>query len=63
MSRQLLTSVKGSLLEKMFGGKHQLDKTPDDEVFLERDPKIFDMVLNYLRYDRKYLPESADSET
>lgn len=62
VSKSLLTSVPGSLLEKTFSGKHQLKKL-DDHVFLDRDPRIFEMVLNYLRYDCKYFPRDVDSET
>ena len=31
-------------------------------MFLDRDAKIFEMVLNYLRYNRKYYPKEADAE-
>jgi len=31
-------------------------------VFLDRDPKIFDMVLNYLRYDTHYIPKNVNEE-
>ena len=62
VSKVLLTSVKGSLLEKTFSGKHNLNKI-DDHVFLDRDPRIFDLVLNYLRYDQNYIPKEIDVET
>ena len=35
----------------------------DEEVFLDRDPKIFDMLLNYLRFERNYSPKEVDNET
>jgi len=38
-------------------------KETDEEVFLDRDPKIFDMMLNYLRYNRDYTPKDVDKET
>ena len=62
VSKELLTTVKDSLLDKTFSGKHNL-KTVNDHYFLDRDPKIFDMVLNYLRYDTNYMPKNVDSET
>lgn len=62
VSRELLTKYKNSLLEKTFSGSFDL-KTIDEHVFLERDSKVFDMMLNYLRYDRNYVPKNVDDET
>ena len=38
--RDVLTLVKGSTLEKMFNGMHELKKI-DEEVFLDRDGRTF----------------------
>ena len=57
--RDVLRSVKGSILEKMFNGCHELKKI-DDEVFLDRDGKTFLNVVNYLRNDREVFPEFSD---
>ena len=62
MSRELLTKVKGSLLEKTFNGKHDI-KESKGSIFLDRDPKIFEMMLNYLRNDGNYIPKNVDAET
>lgn len=62
VSKALLTSVKDSLLAKTFSGKHNL-KMIDGHIFLDRDPSIFDMVLNYLRYDGTYMPQNLDAQT
>ena len=35
---------------------HELKKI-DDEVFLDRDGKTFETLVNYLRNDRKVFPE------
>jgi hypothetical protein len=35
---------------------HEL-KIIDDEVFLDRDGKTFEALVNYLRNDRKVFPE------
>lgn len=51
----MLTSVKGSLLEKTFDGKVELNKY-DEYIFLDRDPRVFDMVLNHLRNEGRYKP-------
>ena len=57
--RDVLRQVKGSILEKMFNGCHELKKI-DDEVFLDRDGKTFLNVVNYLRNDREVFPEFGD---
>ena len=46
----------------MFSGKHEL-KAADGVVFLDRNPRIFDMVLDYLRHDGDYFPKDVDDET
>ena len=58
--RDILMSCKGSLLERMFSGLHEL-KIIDDEVFLDRDGKTFQHLVNYLRNDRQLLPEFLGS--
>ena len=54
--------VKDSLLERTFSGRFSL-KTHEGIVFIDRDPKIFEMLLNYLRHDRNYFPKNVDPET
>jgi hypothetical protein len=49
--RDILRQVPGSTLEKMFNGMHDLKKI-DDRVFLDRDGKTFQSLVNYLRNDR-----------
>ena len=58
----LLTSVRGSWLEKVFSGKHDL-KYVDDYIFLDRNPIVFDLVLDYLRHGGNYLPRNLEKET
>ena len=62
VSKELLTKVKGSLMESTFGGKHQL-KAVDEHIFLDRDSRVFDMLLNYLRHEGNYVPKKIDEET
>ena len=57
-----MTKVDGSLLQRTFSREYD-QKEIDDEIFLDRDPKIFDMMLNYLRNDRKYVPKKVDDES
>jgi hypothetical protein len=40
----------------MFSGMHKLNMI-DEHVFIDRDGKTFELMLNYLRYDRKLWPE------
>ena len=48
--RDILRQVPGSTLEKFFNGMHELKKI-DDKVFLDRDGKSFQYLVNYLRND------------
>ena len=57
--RDILRQVPGSNLEKMFNGMHDLKKI-DDKVFLDRDGKTFQYLVNYLRNDRQVFPEFMD---
>lgn len=57
--RDVLTLVKGSTLEKMFSGMHELKKI-EGEVFLDRDGKTFQYLVNYLRNNREVWPEFMD---
>ena len=50
--KDVLQSVRGSTLSKLFSDMHEL-KIIDDEVFLDRDGKTFEALVNYLRNDRK----------
>jgi uncharacterized protein YbaP (TraB family) len=51
--------VQGSLLAKLFSDMHQL-KMVDGEVFIDRDGKTFETLVNYLRNERKIFPEFVD---
>lgn len=55
-TRRVLCSIKDSALEKMFSGLHQLKKT-NDHVFIDRDAYYFEMLINYLRNNRRLWPE------
>jgi hypothetical protein len=53
----LLASVPNSNLAMMFNQLHELKYTDEKEVFLDRDGKTFEILLNYLRNDRKIFPD------
>ena len=57
--KDVLRSVPNSILAKMFSDMHQLKKI-NNEVFLDRDGKTFNDVINYLRNDRRVFPEFQD---
>lgn len=57
--KDVLTSVPGSLLASLFSDMHELKKV-DGEVFLDRDGKTFETLVNYLRNERKVFPEFQD---
>ena len=56
----MLTAVPQSSLSKMFSGLHDIKKV-DDSIFLDRDGKTFQSLVNYLRNDRKVYPEFDSS--
>jgi hypothetical protein len=55
----VLRSCKGSNLELMFSGMHELKKI-EGEVFLDRDGKTFLNLVNYLRNNREVFPDFMD---
>lgn len=57
--RDVLRHVPGSILDTMFSGMHELKKI-DDAVFLDRDGKSFQYLVNYLRNEREVFPEFMD---
>ncbi len=50
--RSTLTSIPESKLETMFNGNHEL-KIINGQVFIDRNPHVFGMVLDYLRNNQK----------
>lgn len=63
VTRELLTSIKGSLLEAKFSGRCKVTKTKEGRIFLDRNPKIFKHVIDYLRIctsSGKSLPAISD---
>lgn len=57
--KDVLRSVPGSTLAKLFSDMHELKKV-DDEVFLDRDGHTFETLINYLRNERKVFPEFTE---
>jgi len=57
--KEVLRSVPNSLLAKMFSDMHELKKI-NEEVFLDRDGKTFETLVNYLRNERRVFPEFND---
>ena len=60
----MLCAVKGSLLEQMFNGSHDISVKQDGKVFLDRDGETFLSLVNYLRNNRQVFPKfvSKDEE-
>jgi hypothetical protein len=48
-SRTTLTSVRDSMLDAMFSGRHALEEDEDGCIFIDRDGATFKLVLEYLR--------------
>ena len=61
VSQKVLTSVPASTLEKMFSGMHELTKVDEGSIFLDRDGKTFQTLINFLRNDRRVYPEFDNS--
>ncbi|OII74133.1 KELCH domain-containing protein [Cryptosporidium ubiquitum] len=67
VSKSILTEgkAKGSLLDRIFSGKTfdieiQTDKSGN--VFFDRDPEIFKIIINYLRDNTKCLPSPSTAQ-
>ena len=54
--KAVLRQIDGSVMQKMFSDMHELKKNEEDEVFLDRDPKTFETLINYLRSDCRIFP-------
>jgi len=46
------------MLSAMFSGRHELRQLSDGAYFIDRDPKYFRYILNYLRYGTVSWPEN-----
>lgn len=57
--RQVLGLCPDSTLAKMFSGTHELKKI-NEEVFVDRDGRTFQHLVNYLRNNRETWPEFVD---
>lgn len=51
ISKQILCSVPGSMMERLFCGEHEIKKQ-NGKIFVDRNPTIFQHVIDYLRNDR-----------
>jgi len=49
--RSTLTKYSGSMLDAMFSGRHPMTKDKKGNYFIDRNPDIFRLVLEYLRID------------
>ena len=45
------------MLEAMFSGRHSLNKNEEGRIFIDRNGKLFEYVLDYLRNGEWYLPD------
>jgi hypothetical protein len=49
-SKAVLCKEEGSILESMFSGKYPL-KNKEGSIFIDRDPLVFKLLLNFLETD------------
>ena len=59
-SKDVLTSVSQSKLDKVFSGELTELKRIDDAIFLDRNGKIFEAMIDYLRDDRVKMPRFSE---
>ena len=59
-SIRVLTSVPLSKLDKVFSGKLTELKRIDDAIFLDRNGKIFEAMIDYLRDERVKIPRFSE---
>jgi hypothetical protein len=62
-TRATLTKDPGSMLHAMFSGCFPLDMDTDGRSFIDRDPRHFPLILNYLRDGTFDLPEHPDDRS
>lgn len=62
VDHSLLTSAKDSALESLFSGRHEeeLKKQDNGSYFIDRNGKIFEAMIDYLRSDRKVFPTYSE---
>lgn len=60
VSHNIICSIPESTLAKLFKGNHELKKCDDGSIFLDRDGKTFNYLVNYLRNNRRVYPEFSD---
>ncbi|KAH7815673.1 putative BTB/POZ domain-containing protein KCTD7/14 [Monocercomonoides exilis] len=60
--RSTLTRYEDSMLSAMFSGRHHLGKDNDDRIFIDRDPDIFSMILEFLRTGIIPMPKNNEEE-
>ena len=56
-----MTSIPGSSLEAFFSGRHDLAKI-EGKIFIDRDPKMFEYLIQYLRDDCKWYDLESKTE-
>ena len=54
--KSTLTNVPGSALDAMFSGRHPLPMK-NNKVFIDRDPKAFKMMIDFVRNSGKMYEE------
>ncbi len=59
VSRSTLMRYEGSMLASLISGKWK-EGEGDEEVFIDRNGRRFEWVLDYLRSDRAYVPDLSD---
>jgi hypothetical protein len=60
-SRTTLTSVRDSMLDAMFSGRHALEEDEGGCIFIDRDGATFKLVLEYLRSPQTFSLEGLST--
>ena len=59
--KKVLTSVADSRLKTMFSDDLELTKV-NGKIFVDRDPKMFEHLINYLRNDLEWVEFDSHQE-
>lgn len=63
VGKKTLGKVKGSKLWSLVYGHESFVRTSEGRIFIDRNPEMFNHVLNYIQSDQTFLPRDVTQDT